>query len=281
MADKVMKASSELASVIPEIWSPAFYPTLLEALPFNDVVDRSYENEIRALGDIVNITNFPQFDLAEELAEDAKNDADAVTATTTQLVIDKQVVKDYIVTSVAMAQWLDSNNELRDLAMHSIMKKMQQIIIAEISPSSSAPDHTIAYDSGTTLTLADILEAKELLDDADVPDDGLRCMILGSEQWNDLFNITGFTSRDFIPAGSPLAGASFSTNLLGFRPKLTTEAGDVAYLFHPSFLSMAVQKSPAVEVFNLGVDGKRGMRVNVTTLFGVKQLGNTRVVTIS
>ena len=282
MADEVLRKSTELDAITPEIWSANFYPTLLEKLPFNDVVDRSYEGEIRALGDTVNISQFPQFDEAEEISEDQKVDADAVTVTNIQLLINKQVVKDYILTGRARAQSLDSDNELRDLATHAIMKKMQSVIIAEISPSTSAPDHVIAYDSGTTLALADILEAKELLDEQDVPDDGQRCMILGSEQWNDLFNITGFTSRDFIPAGSPLESGSFGgSNLLGFKPKMTTEAGDTAYLFHPSFLTMAVQKDPEVASYDLGSQGKRADRVNMTVLFGVKQLDNKRVVTIS
>ena len=281
MADQVMRKSTELDALTPELWSANFYPTLLETLPFNDVVDRGYESDIRALGDTLNISNVPQFDEAEEIAEDQRSDADAVTVTNIQLLINKQVVKDYIITARAMRQSIDSQNELRNLATHSILKKMQSIIIAESVPSAAAPDHQIAFDSGTTLALADMLEAKELLDEQNVPDDGTCCMILGSEQWNDLFNITGFTSRDFIPAGSPLTQASFTTNLLGFRPKFTTEAADTSYFFHPAYLTLAIQENPAVETFNLGVDGKRAMRVNMTTLFGVKILDNKRIVTIS
>lgn len=281
MADEIMTGDVELDAIRPELWSANFYPTLLERLPFNDSVDRSYEGEIQALGDIVNISNIPQFDEAQEIAEDEAADADSVTVTKQQLTINKQVVKDYIITKRALRQTLDSGNQLRDLAMHSIMKKMQAVIIADIVPNASTPDHSIAYDSGTTLALADILEAKELLDDQDVPDDGMRCMILGSAQWNDLFNITGFTSRDFIPAGSPLTSGSFSTNLLGFRPKMTTEAAAVSYLFHPAFLTMAVQQEPDVEVVSLGSEGRRATRVNMDVLFGVKQLDGLRVVTIS
>lgn len=280
MADKVMKKSSELDALVPEQWSASFYPTLLASLPFNDSVDMSYEGDIQQLGDIVNISEIPAFSEGEELAEDAKADADSVTVLNSQLVINKQIVKDFIITSVAMRQSIDASDKLRELALHSVLKKMQSLIIEATVPSASAPDHQIAYDSGTTLALADILEAKELLDEANVPDDGQRCMVLGSEQWNDLFNISGFTSRDFIPAGSPLTSSSFATNLLGFRPKMTTQAGDVARLFHPSYLTLAVQQAPAVEVFNLGADGVRAKRVNMTVLFGLKQLGSTRVVEI-
>lgn len=279
--DQVMRASTELSAIVPEVWAASFYPTLLEALPFNDLVSRDYEGVIQNLGDTVHITSFPQFDEAYELAEDEANDADGVTASGQSLVINKRVVKDYIVTSRAQRQSLEHASVLRDLAMFAIMKKMQSIIIETIVPSASAPDHQISYDSVTTLALADLLEGKELLDDALVPDDGMRAAVMDSQQWNDLFNITGFVSRDFIPAGSPLTSGTFATPILGFKPKMTTEASDVTYLFHPQFMSLAVQELPEVNVYDLGGQGKRAERVNVDVLFGVKQLSDIRVVSIS
>ena len=280
MADEVMLASTEMAGVIPELWSARFYPTLLEGLVFNDSVGRDYEGEISQLGDTVNITDWPQFDAAEEILENQRVDADSVTANTTQLVVNKQVAKDYILTKKAARQSLESMNALSDLANHAIMKKMQSIIIAEIVPSAATPDHQLAYDSGSTLALADILEAKELLDDADVEEMG-RVVITGSAQYNDLFNISGFTSRDFIPAGSPLTSGAISTPIMGFQHKWTSEAAAVSYFFHPMFLQMAVQQSPEVKEYDLGSEGKRATRVNMDVLFGVKQVSNLRVVTVS
>lgn len=281
MADEIMRKSTELDALVPEFWSASFYPTLLAELPFNDVVDRTYEGEISALGDQVNIVSFPQFDLAQELPEDARADASAITATQTQLVINKQVVQDFILTKVAMRQSIDAMNKLRNLALHSIMKKMQDIIINESVPSASSPDHQISFDSGTTLQLSDMLSAKELLDQADVPDDGTRCMINGVSQANQIFNISGFVSRDFIPSGSPLSSGSFPTPILGFRPKMTSVLGDTSYVLHPSYLSLAVQEEPEVEVHGLGADGRRGTRVNMTSLFGVKILDDERLVQVS
>lgn len=191
MADQVMRASTELDALVPELWSAAFFPTLLETLPFNASVARTYEGEIRALGDTVNITEFPQFDEAEEIQEDQKVDAQAIVAQNQQLVINKQVVKDYIVTDRAKVQSIEHSNALRDLCFHAIFKKMQSLIIAATVPSASSPDHAIPYDSGTTLGLADLLEGKELLDTQNVPDDGNRQAIMDAPQWNDIFNITG------------------------------------------------------------------------------------------
>ena len=135
--DQIMTAGTELSALRPEIWSANFYPTLLEALPFNDSVARNYEGEIRQLGNTVNITSFPQFGDANEVQEGEKNDADGVTAANTQLVIDKMLVKDFIVTDLAQIQTIDASNALPDLAYHAILKKMLSIIISQIVPSSS------------------------------------------------------------------------------------------------------------------------------------------------
>ena len=280
MSDKTMGKSVELAGITPELWSAAYYPTLLERLPWNSSISRDYEGDIQAIGDIVNINEFPQFDEAQEILEDERADADAVTAQKQQLIINKQVVKDFILTKRALRQSLEAQTALRDLAMFSIMKRMQSIIIAETVPSTSNPDHQISYDTGTTLALADILEAKELLDTQNVEEAG-RTMIVGAAQYNDLFNITGFTSRDFIPAGSPLTEGAIRTPVMGFEFKWTTEAGDVSYFFHPLYQTMAVQENPSVSVHDLGADGKRAIRVNMDSLFGVKQLSDVRVVSVS
>jgi hypothetical protein len=281
MSDEVMKASSEVDALVPELWSAAFLPTLLSSFAFVDSVARNWEGEISALGDTVNISSFPQFDLAQEIAEDERADADSITVSKTQLVINKQIVKDYILTKKALAQSIEAQNQLRDLALHSIMRKMEKVVVAEIVPNASAPDHSIAYTSATTLALADILAAKELLDTQNVPDVG-RVMVVGSAQWNDLFNITSFISRDFIPAGSPITSGAITTPIAGFTAKMTNEAAsNVSYFYHPLFLALAVQQAPEVRVYDLGVEGKRATRVNMDALFGVKQLDGLRVVTVS
>jgi len=278
--DKFMRASTELDAIVPELWSAKFYPTLRERFPYIDSIARDYEGEIQALGDTVRIPNVPQFDNAQEIGEDEAVDADSVTITTTSLVVNKQIAKDFIITKKGMAQSIDAANELRDLALHAIMKKMFDVIVAEVVPSASAPDHQVAFASGTTLALADILGAKELLDTADVEEAG-RQMIMGAAQINDLFNITGFISRDYIPAGSPLTSGQIQTPVCGFIPKWSSRMGNVVHAFHPIFQQMAVQQMPEVEVISLGASGKRAKRVNMDVLFGTKQVSNVRVVSIS
>lgn len=280
MADQLMRASTELSVLVPEIWSKRFYDVLLEQLPFASIIDRNYEGEIQNLGDNVKISSIPEFSEATELQEDERNDADAVTVTQQSLVINKRFVKDFIITNRATLQSLPHMDKLRDLAIFAINKKIQNTIIGLVVPNSATPDHSISYDSGTTLVLADMLEAKELLDTQDVGV-GSRHMVLGSAQLNDIFNITGFTSSDFLLSGSPLQTGDIPSALLGMIPHFATGVSGVTHIFHESFFTMAAQKGISVAQFDLGVDGKRAMRINTDWLGGFKQLDGLRVITIS
>jgi len=148
---------------------------------------------------------------------------------------------------IAFHDWLDKElgtphmDKLRDLAIFSIDKAINAEIISTTVPSASTPDHAIAYDSGSTLALADMLEAKELLDDQNVPMSD-RHMVVDSAQLNDLFNISGFTSSDFLTSGAPLQSGEVSSPLLGFMPHFSTSASAVTYMFHRSYLTLAAQQ---------------------------------------
>lgn len=190
MADQILTQATELVVLSPEVWSQRFRDLNRALLPFIDCVDRSYETEINDLGDILNISQIPDFAEADTLGEGVAGSAEGVTATQQQLTINQRPYKDYIVTKKAQLQSIEFMDQLRDNAVYSIMKKVQAIIVAAIVPSASAPDHQIPFDSSTTLALADILEAKELLMEANGPQDNMK-MVLGSEQWADLYNITG------------------------------------------------------------------------------------------
>lgn len=280
MANQVMTQGTELAVLSPEIWSERFREVNRATLPFISSVSMDYSGEIQDEGDIVNIPYMPDFGQANLLTEGSAGSAEAVTATQTQLTINSRPYKDFIVTKKANLQSIPFMDKLRESAVYSVQKKLQQIIVDAIVPSASAPDHAIAYDSGTTLALADILEAKELLLAANCPQDGL-IMVNGSEQLADLFNISGFVSKDFNNGDSPLVSGQFVAPIAGFMPKFTTVAGDTTYLFHPSFLALAIQQDLNIEMVGMGAEGIRAMRVNVDLLCGVAQLDNQRVVTLS
>ena len=280
MSDALHRASTELSVLVPEIWSSNYYNALLAELPMADTLSRDYQGEIANLGDTVNVSQFPEFGDAVELAEDQRNDAASITVSQIQLIINKRVAQDFIITNQAMLQSLPAMQKLQELAIYSIMKKIQSLIVALIVPSASGPDHTIAYDSGTTLALADLLECKELLDNADVPLSN-RHICFGAAQMNDLFNIAAFMGNEWGVSNAPLQNGNMPSSLLGFMPHFSSLFGNTTYLYHSSFFQTAAQQGMNVSQFDLGVDGKRAVRVNCDSLIALKQFANDRVVTLS
>lgn len=279
MPNEYMKTSAEVSAIVPEQWSSKYYDVLLAELPFNPLVSRDYEGDISNLGDTVNIGTIPEFDEATELPEADAADADSVTVGTQQLIINKRIVKDFIVTNKALLQSIPFVDKLKDLSIYSIQKKIQALIISLTVPSAS-PDHSIAAVSAGIFALADILAIKELLDNQNVPMSD-RHMVLGAGPLNDIFNITGFTSSDFVASGSPLQSGQLPAQLVGFMPHFTTVVGSTVYAFHTSYFTMAAQQGMEVKEYDLGVEGRRATRVNCDTLIGMKQLSDKRVVTLT
>lgn len=280
MADQIITKETEVSVLVPAVWSQKYYDVLLASLPFASLISRDYEGEIQALGDRVKISTLPEFSDAEILGEADRADASALQASQQELLINKMIVKDFMVTSRALLQSIPFMEKMKELAIYSINKKIQAEIISLTVPNAAAPDHSIAYTSGTTLALADLLAAKELLDAQNVPM-GNREMVVGAAQLNDIFNITGFTSSDFVASGAPLASGQLPAQLLGFKPNFTTVVGNVSYFFNTSYMTIAAQKGMTVSEHDQNVNGLRATRVNCDTLIGIKQLDGLRVVSIS
>jgi len=279
MANALMGTDTEVSAIVPELWSSKYYDVLLAELPFEGIISKDYEGEIKSLGDTVNIPTIPEFSEGTELPEKDANDAVSVTVGTQALVINKRIVKDFIVTNKALLQSLPFVEKLKSLAVYSIQKKIQSLIISLTVPSAS-PDHTISAASAGVFALADILAMKELLDTQNVPLAN-RHAVMGAGPLNDVFNITGFTSSDFVASNSPLTSGQLPAQLLGFMPHFTTVVGSTVYGFHSSYFTMAAQQGMSVKEYDMGGDGIRAQRVNCDTLVGMKQLDGKRVVTVT
>lgn len=265
------------SAIIPEIWSRTFYDQLLNYHVFEPMMDKSYQGDISAVGDKVNISTVGQFTEATVMTSDTDAvDAEAINITSQQLVIDKQIVKDFIISDRAQIQSLPFVEKLKELAIDSINKKIESILITLSVPAVA---NALAYDN-VTLKIADILAAKEKLDGYNCPMSN-RYMVMNSVQMNSLLEVTEFLSSDFHTSGSPVITGQLPNALFGFSPRFTNMVGNTTYFMHSSYATMAVQKGMDVKEFDLGVEGRRGVRVNSTVLMGAKLLDDKRLVTVA
>ncbi|MEC9346473.1 MAG: phage capsid protein [Pseudomonadota bacterium] len=99
--------------------------------------------------------------------------------------------------------WVDKLDEIKsgsdemkvqsNAGAYALGRKTDELIITELDKSTN-----IVPTTAGGLTKAKILEAFELLGEADVPDDGERYAIVGWKQWSDMLDIEEFASSDYV-----------------------------------------------------------------------------------
>ncbi len=91
---------------------------------------------------------------------------------------------------------IDERQVIASAGASALGRKTDELIINQLATAS---DNVIA-DSNVGLTKAKVLEAFEILGEADVPDDGQRFAVVGWKQWSELLGIDEFVSADYIGA---------------------------------------------------------------------------------
>lgn len=89
----------------------------------------------------------------------------------------------------------DERQVIANAGAYALGRKTDELIINALANATTA-----VSDDTTGLTLDKVLEAFELLGEADVPDDGQRFAVVGWKQWSELLKIDEFVSADYIGA---------------------------------------------------------------------------------
>lgn len=99
--------------------------------------------------------------------------------------------------------WVDKLDELKvnhderqviaNAGAYALGRKTDELIINALAKSNNT-----VTDSAAGMSINKVLEAFEMLGEADVPDDGQRTAIVGWKQWSQLLAIDEFASSDFV-----------------------------------------------------------------------------------
>ena len=284
MADAFLRASTEIDVSVPEIWSAKIYEVLLNNLVGKNLVNQDYAGDIKGKGDQVHIVSIPEGGSATAVVEGTPVDADATTQTENVLAIDKQYAYDVAITDLAMVQ---SNLNLLQAYANQVgfvlQKQLDSDIITALSAASAAaPDPIIAGTgaAGIFNPPTDILSAKDLLDQQNVPEDGGRWILMNPADYNKVLADTSIQSRDYVP-GQPLVSGQISP-IFGFTPFKSNQLAEDTVLFgHTSACTLAMQKELTIGQYDMKVSGQRATRITADILYGIKLLSDVRVVKLN
>ncbi|MBG0776260.1 MAG: hypothetical protein H0S85_07460 [Desulfovibrionaceae bacterium] len=134
---------------------------------------------------------------------------------------------------------IDERAVVANAGAFALGRKIDEIIIAAMDATSTALDL-----DATGLTKGKIASALEMLNTADVPDDGNRFAVVGAHQWEELMSIEEFSSSDFVGQKFPWLTGTESRVWRGvtwmFHSGLP-EAGGVrkCFVYHKNALGLA------------------------------------------
>jgi len=273
---------SELAYLIPQVWSSLMYDELRNQLLVANVFSRAYESQLGLkMGDVVKINQLVA-PTAQILSDDKDSfEASVMSVNQFSVTVNKRAVASFEITDMALLQSQEFEAQLQAELVYAIRKKMEEDVIAALLPSLSAPDHDIAPGTPGVLVASDLAGMRTLLSNAKVPTLN-RFFFASPSYYGDLLGSTNFISSDFVPAGSPASSGAFSSPLYGFTVMESDILGnDVGYAVHPSALQMVIQKDITVKMSDLHSQKKFGQLISADIVYGFSLFDNTRLVKIS
>ena len=143
---------------------------------------------------------------------------------------------------------IEQRPEILNASIDALAQALEQnIYTALINVSTSSPDHAVTLDTSDTLSLADITNARRLLNKQFVPKTD-RFLAINSDQEADILNLENFLHADKYGDRMPLMNGEIG-RILGFRV-LTTEnvAESVAVAYHRSHVVFGRQMEVTWEV---------------------------------
>jgi len=260
------------AVFVPEVWAADIQKHTKANLVLADLVKRA-DADVAQFGDKVH---FPF--LAEVSARDksAGTDVtfDAATESEITLDIDKHKYFAFVVEDIVKAQ---SKYDLRAAYTEAAGYAMAKAIDSSLAALATGFSQTVS--AGAALEDADVIDAIQTLDAADVPREN-RAFVIHPEAMADLRALDKFTRYDAVGQQGIQAGRNngLVANVYGIDVYMTTQVSTTAgtpdllnnMLFHRDALVAAIQVAPKVEA-EYSVD-KLGWKVAAHTIFGVKEL---------
>lgn len=217
----------------------------------------------------IKIPKMGKFTVATK-AENVAVDAQINTISTDDLLLDQHKVVQVLVEDIASEQaMIDVIGAYVQQAGKDLAVAQDQYLIDTIEAvSAAAPDHKRAY-AGASLAKADVLTARQLLNEQNVPLAD-RFAIISPASEAAILNIQEFTRVNEAGDAMGLRNGEFG-KLFGFTFFISSQAEDLKSLFyHKSHVAFANQIEPKVEM--LRDLANLADRWSISHLYGAKVL---------
>lgn len=220
--------------------------------------------------DTLKIPKFGKFTVGTK-SENTSVEAQTNAFSTDDLALSRHKVIQFLLEDIANLQSKVAVTQAYvSQAAIDLANEMDQAILdgLEAGVSTSAPDHKRAY-AGSTIAAADILLARQLLNEQNVPLAD-RFLVVSPAEEAAILAISNFVKANEIGTDAVVRNGEIG-KLYGFTVIVSSKAEDAKSMaYHKSAFAFARQLAPRIQSFNDVAN--LAMRWSIDHLYGVKQL---------
>lgn len=267
--------TTEAANFIPEIWAANALGALKANTVMARLVNRNYENAVAQMGDIVHVPVRGALSVNDKAANTGVT-LQTPSASVVNVTLNKHKEVTFLVEDVAKAQ---ANQDIiggyiTD-GMIAIAEQIDADLLALYTGFSTTP-----VDATAGLTVAKIVEARRLMNAANVPLEG-RQIVWHEDAEAEILQLAAFTSANEDPANATALQNATLGRKFGFAhyldQQVVTATGEAKNMvFHRDAMTLATRPLPMVPSgmgANSAVMNEDGISIRVIWSYSPTHLG--------
>lgn len=271
---------SDVTNQVQKFWSPLFMDELIDKGALPALVSKEYEGEIKKGGDTVYVSqlNTPTAD-TKTIGTDAESfSSQKMSTSRISIQANKRITASFEVEDVLdiQSQLDQANPKLRQALVDSVLIALNNYLYTIVSPSTSAPDHSIA--SVSDMNKSQLVALRILAGQAKWKKDGWYGL-LDASYYGDVLADTTLTSSDYDGGDLPMVAGQVVKPRMGFNLIEDNSDGiltlspasagaDVGLFFHPDFMHLVMQKQPTFKISDLHSNKQHGYLISVDLIVG-------------
>ena len=259
-----------VSNQIQKFWSPIFTKELRQNNLLINLLDKSYQGELKAHGDTVYVSqvNAPTGDLLTVGTDADTFDSELLSMSRISIQANKRAVAAVEITDLAdlQSQLGQQDSEIRQSLMYAISKQVNTYLYSLMVPSTSAPDHTLTTTDFNAATLS---TARKTAATAKWPSQEPWYLVVDPSYYSDILDDTTLSSVDYGAQDVPMIGGQVARPRMGFNifedNSLST---DIGYAFYKDCIHLVMQKMPTFKLSDLHAQKKFSYLLSVDMVFG-------------
>jgi len=274
---------NELSDQVQEFWAPMMVDELKEQAILPTLVSKDYEGSIKQGGDTVYISMVEAAEGSiKTIGVDHQSYSSEKLVTQRKSVVANKIIEasfelDSLIDLQTQLGSPEGKSKIRAALNKGLELQLNKYLYSIVSPSTSAPDHSIA--SVSDFNASQVLAARLRASQAKWASENGWWLLLDPSYYNDFLSAATLVSSDYVGSDLPTIGGKKPFNRFGFnilednstamnQLSPTLAAADYALAFQPDFMYLVMQQEPTVKISDLHANKQRGYLLTAELVVG-------------